>query len=271
MIIDTIRLFLEYDRAVARRFLKSKDLGNFQVKCMYEAKGFVDHYIPEFELQPPEAQIFQELKNDLPNFRMLDIGVGAGRTTKHFASLTKEYVGIDYSTAMVEACKKKFPQYRIEVADARDLSRFENGYFDFVLFSFNGIDAVEHEDRLTILREIHRVLKKEGYFCFSTLNLNSRLVRSPFKFYKDPLLQSIGIYNFILNTNLRKAKPRHEMIYLKYREFLARLYFISPKEQLGQLSDVGFSRTKAYDLQKGNVVNEPTKMLDFYVYFLTRA
>ena len=114
----------------------------------------------------PELSILEELRTELPNFRMLDIGVGAGRTTKHFAGLVKEYVGVDYSITMIKACREKFPQYRLEVADARNLSLFDDAYFDFVLFSFNGIDAVEHQDRLAILREIRRVLRKGGYFCF---------------------------------------------------------------------------------------------------------
>ena len=147
MIKHTIELYLEYNRAIARRVLRQKDFGNFQVKCMYESKDFVGHYISELELQPPEAEILQELRNELPNLKMLDIGVGAGRTTQHFAGLAKEYIGIDYSSTMIEACRKKFPQYRLEVADARNLSIFDDAYFDFILFSFNGIDAVEHEDR----------------------------------------------------------------------------------------------------------------------------
>jgi ubiquinone/menaquinone biosynthesis C-methylase UbiE len=272
MITDTIKLFLEYDRAIARQFLKLKDLGNFQVKCMYEAKGFVNHYIPESGLQPPEIKIFQELKDELPNIRMLDIGVGAGRTTEHFAPIVKEYIAIDYSRAMVEACRKKFRHYRIEVADARNLGIFRTGYFDFVLFSFNGIDAVEHEDRLKIINEIHRILRKDGYFCFSTLNLISRIIRPPIKLYKNPLLQSIAIYNFALNKNLRKKiKPKHQMVYLKYREFLARLYFILPNEQIKQLLDTGFSETRAFDLENGNEISDLRKCQDFYIYFLTKA
>ena len=35
----------------------------------------------------------------------------------------------------------------------RNLSIFDDAYFDFVMFSFNGIDSVEHQDRLAILGE----------------------------------------------------------------------------------------------------------------------
>jgi len=272
MIKHTIELYLEYNRAIARRVLRQKDFGNFQVKCMYESKDFVGHYISELELQPPEAEILQELRNELPNLKMLDIGVGAGRTTQHFAGLAKEYIGIDYSSTMIEACRKKFPQYRLEVADARNLSIFDDAYFDFILFSFNGIDAVEHEDRLKILGEIRRVIKKGGYFCFSTLNLNSRRRRRPITFYKNPLLTLFDVYNFLLNGNFSKnTRNKHEMIFLKYRDFLTRLYFVLPDEMLKQLETFGFSDTKVYDLNNGKSVSDTTNMLDYWVYFLTKA
>lgn len=271
MLKHTIRLFLEYDRAVARLLLGQKDTGNFQVKSMYESKNFVDHYIRELELQPPEAEVLGELRGELPKFKMLDIGVGAGRTTQHFAKLVKEYIGIDYSKTMIDACRVKFPQYRLEVADARNLSVFDDSYFDFALFSFNGLDAVEHEERLKILHEIRRIIKKGGYFCFSTLNLNSRRRRPPVTFYKNPMLTSFDIYNFLLNGNFRNKKINHDMIFLKYRNFLTRLYFITPAEMLKQLSEAGFSQTKAYNLDSGKEIGDPITMLDYWVYFLTIA
>ena len=39
---------------------------------------------------------------------MLDIGVGTGRTSRYFASNFNQYHGIDYSSAMIDFCRKKF-------------------------------------------------------------------------------------------------------------------------------------------------------------------
>ena len=54
------------------------------------------------------------------------------------------------------------------------LSRFADGSFSLVVFSYSGIDAVDHEDRRRVLREAHRVLKPDGIFWLSTLNLDGR-------------------------------------------------------------------------------------------------
>ncbi len=273
----SFRLFLEYNIEIASLILRHNDSSNFQVKRVYESNDFVDDYLPQTELQIPEKTILEELRNELPSFRMLDIGVGTGRTTKHFAGLVKEYVGVDYSSALIKACREKFPKYRLEWADARNLSLFDDAYFDFVLFSFNGIDAVEHEDRLAILREIRRVLRRGGYFCFSTLNLNSWQLKPPFRFSKNPAILYRNTYNFLLNHKVWPTikqtgkKTQHMMAYFRYKDFLVRDYFSTPSEQLKQLNDAGFSNTKAYGLNSGKEVFDPTNMLDYYVYFLTKA
>ena len=158
-------------------------------KEVFESEEVVNAYSPEeFFLQKPEETILNDLRADLPNMRMLDIGVGAGRTAQFFAPLTKEYFGVDYSSSMIKRCQQRFTEksgkIMFEVADARSLSSFRDSYFDFVFFSFNGIDSVNHEDRLAIFREIRRVTKDGGIFCFSTHNLNFALLLCSFKLSK---------------------------------------------------------------------------------------
>ncbi len=64
---------------------------------------------------------------------MLDIGVGGGRTTRHFAPLARTYLGVDYSAAMIARCKREFPSFRFAVADARRLAFAADESYDLVL------------------------------------------------------------------------------------------------------------------------------------------
>jgi ubiquinone/menaquinone biosynthesis C-methylase UbiE len=107
-----------------------------------------------------------------PNSPILDIGVGAGRTTPLLRAISDDYVAIDFSESMVERSRRKYPGVDIRNGDARDLSAFADASFGLVVFSWNGIDAVDHEDRMRILREVRRVLKPGGVFLFSTHNLD---------------------------------------------------------------------------------------------------
>ncbi len=72
----SIRLFLEYNIEITMLILRHNDSSNFQVKRVYESNDFVDDYLPQIELQIPERSILEELRSELPSFRMLDIGVG---------------------------------------------------------------------------------------------------------------------------------------------------------------------------------------------------
>ncbi len=123
------------------------------------------------EVHPGESVLLEVYKDRWPKARMLDLGVGAGRTTWIFAPLVQYYVGIDSVPKMVEQCRGLFletPHRRFVLADAVDLSQFESESFDIVLFSYNGIDHLDLVDRTTSLKEIHRVLKPGGVYFFSS-------------------------------------------------------------------------------------------------------
>ncbi len=276
MLRQSMELFLDYNRSVAFSVLKSNNCWSLRVKELYESKDLLDNYYTDTDLQKPEREVLERLKRDLPNMRMLDIGIGPGRTTPHFAPLVKEYVGVDYSKTMIEACRFKFPLYRLEVADARNLSNFDDGYFDFVLFSLNGIDSVEHKDRMLILKEVRRIIKNGGNFCFSSLNLNSWRLKRPFAISKNPVFLYRNFYNFLLNHEvwriLKKTDPEQSiMAYYRFKDFLFRNYFITPKGQIKQLKNAGFKNVEAFELATGKSVKDPENMLDYWVYYLAKV
>ncbi len=100
----------------------------------------------------------------------LDVGVGGGRTVPIMRLVTDEYVAVDYTAEMVDLCRLSWPDVDVRLADARNLREFASDRFGFVVFSFNGIDALDHVDRLGALRELHRVLTPGGLLMFSTHN-----------------------------------------------------------------------------------------------------
>ncbi|HEY2369356.1 MAG TPA: class I SAM-dependent methyltransferase [Polyangiaceae bacterium] len=108
---------------------------------------------------------------------ILDLGVGTGRTIPMLAPLTDEYVAVDYLPEMVETSRERFPHVRVELGDARSLDGHASGHYGLVHFSFNGIDAVDHEGRTRILSEMRRVVRDDGVAVFSTLNIEGPAYR----------------------------------------------------------------------------------------------
>ncbi len=93
---------------------------------------------------------------------LLDVACGDGRTLLDLASLTDNLTGIDYNENAINHAKlnlKRFPKVKLLVADAKNLP-FEEQSFDYVtcLATLGNFEA----DKLHILKEMKRVLKKDG-------------------------------------------------------------------------------------------------------------
>jgi SAM-dependent methyltransferase len=136
----------------------------------------VSFYSGYSELTGAEQSIFDEFVNS--GSRILDLGVGGGRTTPYLASKASQYTGLDYSPMMIDACKRKFQGYEFRVMDASDLSPFSNESFDVVVFSFNGIDYLNPDARRwACIKECHRVLTSSGILILSVHNPHTLFLR----------------------------------------------------------------------------------------------
>jgi SAM-dependent methyltransferase len=105
------------------------------------------------------------------------LGVGGGRTTPYLANRASRYVGLDYSSSMVKACRAKFPGFEFVVADAADLSAFSDASFDTLVFAFNGLDALSDAGRRSCLKHMQRILKPGGVLIFSSHNPRAVFIR----------------------------------------------------------------------------------------------
>ncbi|MBA3465400.1 MAG: class I SAM-dependent methyltransferase [Deltaproteobacteria bacterium] len=124
-------------------------------------------------ITPAEVRVLGTCWSKIAGGKVLDIGIGTGRTVPFLAPFAASYSGIDYMPNMVAAARRQHPNRDLRQADARELP-FADGEFSFVLFSFNGIDYVDPDHRPRILGEAHRVLARGGLFVYSTHNLAAR-------------------------------------------------------------------------------------------------
>ena len=184
---------------------------------------------------------------------MLDLGIGAGRTTEVFATVVGSYVGLDYSQRMIEAARRRVGDRDaalLDVADARDLSRWHGRGFDVVLFSFNGIDCVDEVDRVRILGEIRRVIAEDGIFAFSThslgaLPLSGRVgrpsLRDPLRSMLRSLHRAARIAALNRALDLDAARVRGwARIRDGAHDFSVVLTYVDPVYQVAQLDAAGF-------------------------------
>lgn len=235
------------------------------------------------ELFQAERTIFDMLKNVVAEANTLDIGIGTGRTTGHLARRCATYVGIDYSPEMIDRARTRFPDVHLHVMDARDLSAFADGRFDMVVFSYNGIDYVDHGDRLTILAEIHRVLRPGGVFVFSAHRLGVEIPRAAdlanLKVSLNPARTLQGVLRYaqgIRNSRRVKRNERRETEYALLndpaQQYQLLTYYITPPAQQRQLATCGFVGVRAFAQSGAEIAIdrpvEPVFASDYMVHFV---
>lgn len=227
------------------------------------------------ELGPAERVALHSVSDRVRGGRILDIGVGGGRTVKALQALSNDYIGVDYVPEMVAACQAKFPGVRFEHADARAMPQFEDASFDLIVFAWAGICMVDHSGRLAILKEVRRLLRPEGAFVFSSYNQNSPAYHQlfefpPFMWSASPIKlarQILGFCRSLCTGLVNRARFKHQEIRTpaygiindKCHDYRTMLYYITLDNQRAQLREAGFDKNvQAYDNRGQAIVTDTT-------------
>lgn len=248
------------------------------------------HFVQKAEMEILNYLIAHKLKD----MRMLDIGIGGGRTTEVFFPFVKEYIGIDYSTEMVNICRRKFEGKigggSFQECDFCDMRIFRDNSFDVVLFSFNGIDSVGYEERLRGLREVYRVLKPDGFFCFSTHNIEWTGIYGCYHIaFRDGTMNPIKYSYHLVNRAVEFCRVRvanrtasmkkvidgikrggYGTFYDGVHRGRLLLYYTTHENQLRQLQECQFGRIKTYSVD-GVETNDQKKLNGgAWIYYVAR-
>ena len=123
-----------------------------------------DAYLDGFAgLTLPAVPSLIEAAGLKPGQRVLEVGSGPGHIASALAETGIEVTGIDFSGAMVEVARTRYPELAFQEANAENLP-FDDESFDAVVSSF----VVHHLARPEIVfREVRRVLKPGGRFAFA--------------------------------------------------------------------------------------------------------
>lgn len=243
-------------------------------KTTYARPDVLKYYHGVDALFKTERMLFDKLYPKIKDSKILDIGVGGGRTTSYLMDISPDYTGVDYVAEFAEQTAIKYPEARILWADATDLKEFESDSFDFVLFSYNGLDSISNQDRHKVLKETHRVLKNGGIFMFSSHNRDYRnFNKLPWQrtFHFD-LRYVIFFLHCILHLPNHFKMKKHEVYTDDYaivndgdHRYSLLLYYISIGKQVEQLLKHGFVDIEAYD-GEGRQIEADTS--SHWIYYL---
>jgi SAM-dependent methyltransferase len=253
------------------------------VKAYYDSPGVPEAYAKRTTLLPEEEFVIHRLRDALQHGRFLEIGVGQGRTTQYLKALAREYVGIDYSENMLKVCQARYPDATLLVCDARAMP-FPNASFDVIYFCWNALDDAGHTDRLSMLKEIHRVLKPGGTFFFSSHNYEAPL-RSPYRprglvLSLDPRrmvgqnLNALrrygrGVWNHLQRRKYVRWEEDYAIINDQSNDFGLLTYCIKKEAQIRQLEAHGFGKVEMISRER-RLLQPGEPCTDAWIFYIAR-
>jgi len=237
-------------------------------------------YATRGELYPPEQTILGRISAHCRGRPILDLGVGAGRTTAALLPISSDYLGIDYSPAMLARCEERFPGVPFRQADVRDLRSLPDRHYGLIMFSFNGIDYICHDERLRTLGRLQTLLAEDGWLVFSSHN---RLCRVPPPWNLHQLTQGPlrklpgrlwaygkGIAAYRANRSQAYEGGDHALRIDACFNYELVTYYIAPRDQLAQLRAVGLTAVDVYGMS-GQLVDASGSPPDSWLYYAARS
>jgi SAM-dependent methyltransferase len=204
-------------------------------------------------LTQAETTFMERYARELANARVLELGCGAGRITRHLIDTSHSVVGIDVSPAMIEYCRRRLRRGTFVVGDLRDLSSHADASFEVVVAGANLLDAVAHEERIDALTDVHRVLTPEGLLYFSSHNRSSvralaEARRGPqLHFAKNPYRQARAAMSYVQGrrnhprlARLQKFEGEYALLNDEAHGWGLLHYYIDRVTQTRQLADARF-------------------------------
>lgn len=223
---------------------------------IYARPELVQQYAAKRMLYPAEAAVLKRYPDDVAERPVLELGCGAGRLAAHLRALTSRYVGIDISRHMVEYCHGLLPDLTFKVGDINDLGEFPDGGFSTVFAIANLIDVVDHDDRLAVLRAVHRLLAPNGLFVFSSHNLNWSQMGEPprLELSLRPLVLARRVVNHARaryqrarHRHLEQHTPDYAVVTDSGHDYSVLHYYVARQTQRRQLANHGFTLLDTLD------------------------
>jgi ubiquinone/menaquinone biosynthesis C-methylase UbiE len=225
-----------------------------KVVSKYEKKRFSSTG-GQFVDQSEKEIILSLLKEEKPR-KILDLGAGTGRISLLLAEEGYDVTSFDQSDEMLGTIEKKAKEGDLKISlikgDAFNLP-FEDNTFDSCI-SLRVLWHFKNPEK--IMKEVQRVLKKDGTFIFDLLNKKS--LRTPYA----PIANSFVYTNLMSTKKMKETINSSDLKIAKVKRFFIfpyAFYMCSPKPMANLLKN----------LEK-KLQNTNSKKYSSVIYFKTK-
>lgn len=242
------------------------------------------------QLRPVEVILIARYQRALAG-RVLEVGCGAGRILGYLVTLGSEVHGVDVSQAMVDYCRRTYPEAHVHVGDLRRLPEIVSGPFDAVFAPDNVLDVVDAVQRRQALDGIRSLLAADGLLIFSSHNL-AAIDRPPAAVNAGPGAGGGGAMHRLAHISAasiasravhlpRQLRNRRRLGPLQVRhgdyailndiegDYGALHYYVRHADQARQLDEAGFTLLECLDAE-GRRVAEGQDSASPWLHYVAR-
>jgi SAM-dependent methyltransferase len=144
----------------------------------------------------------KEEKFQIEDRYILDLGCGTGRNSNYLADLGNKVIGIEISKTALSLAGERARDLKLDVdyrqGDIGKEYEIKDNSIDLVL-DVTSSNSLDEKGREIYLKEVYRILKKDGYFFVRALakdgnkNVKNLLKQSPGKEYDTYIIKEIGL------------------------------------------------------------------------------
>lgn len=149
------------------------------------------------------AAYYPRLLPNLKGKKLIDLGCGDGIDLHNFQAAGAKVYGVDASQEMIDLAKKRLPKAELLKAYNEKVP-FKDNFFDFVTSKY----VFQTSKNLDpIYREVNRILKKKGIFCFVAVHPVRQFMekkKSSKDYFKKEMVHSV-----LFGGKLTVHEPSH--------------------------------------------------------------
>ncbi len=152
----------------------------------------------------------KEEKFQVEDKNILDLGCGTGRNANYLADMGNNVIGIEISKTALNLARERAGGLNINVdyrqGDIGKEYEIKDNSIDLVL-DVTSSNSLDDKGREIYLREVYRILKKDGYFFVRALakdgnkNVKNLLKQSPGREYDTYIIKEIGLTERVFSRN----------------------------------------------------------------------
>lgn len=160
-------------KKVTELAIKRHDIDASHFQKVYESKDSNMLNSRETAFINGRSLVLEELEEVLSQFpknsKVLDVGCGTGHLTNWIKNKGYEVYGIEPSQEMFNFAKQNFPEIEVKQGISSAIP-YEDNYFDFIL-AFEVTRYLDQSENMATFREFRRVLKPDGVFFITQVNM----------------------------------------------------------------------------------------------------